>query len=604
MSEFKTPFPKSNYSKKKTNKIKILLKVVIGAFALMGAVFALILVGVVTLIGSAGKMNMPLPKQSVLVINFDDYYGESRSDDLLTELAEVKQYSFYDLVQAIHSAANDSRVKAIAAQISSSPLGLAQIEELRQAVADFQKSGKKAYIFSAGMGNFGNGTGEYLLASAFGEIWMQPNTDIGITGVNIEVPFVRGLLDKIGVQPEFYARHEYKTAMTSVMREDFTPPYKEELKKLGTSVFENVVQNVAASRGVSEKLVKKLINEAPLAAEDALQNGLIDVLGYRADMEDKIKTDTDAELVPIDAYIAENREGSSSLPAVAYMVLEGVISEGTSSLPPMSSEAVIGADSVAEELEAMAKDENLKVLVLRINSPGGSYTASKQIWHDVLRLKEKKKIPVVISMGDYAASGGYFVAMAGDRLFADPLSLTGSIGVLGGKMVLSGLWQKLDVNWGEIKFGQNAGILSANRPFSDSEKAIFNKSLDKVYEDFTLTVSKARNISLAELDKLARGRVWTGVGAKEVGLVDEVGGISEALEAAKNMAEIKPGEPFRVAYYPRAKTLQQKLAEVVGGGTQIRTERLISEIGLDIQTINMLKRLQYNAVLPPFLFHY
>ena len=203
-------------------------------------------------------------------------------------------------------------------------------------------------------------------------------------------------------------------------------------------------------------------------------------------------------------------------------------------------------------------------------------------------------------MGDYAASGGYFIALPGDKILAEASTVTGSIGVLGGKMVLAGLWDKLEINWGEVKFGDNAGILSANHKFSEREKEVFNRSLDNVYRDFTAKVAAARNISPEKMDKLARGRVWTGIQAVENGLADEIGGIDRAVAYAKQLGGIPPKSRFGIAYYPKAKTLQEKIAELVGGGPKISVNKVINQMGLDIESVNMLKRLQYETVLPPF----
>ena len=242
----------------------------------------------------------------------------------------------------------------------------------------------------------------------------------------------------------------------------------------------------------------------------------------------------------------------------------------------------------------------MKAVVVRVNSPGGSYTAANEMWNALDNLKKKKKLPIVVSMSDYAASGGYFVALAGDKIIAESSTLTGSIGVLGGKFVLKDLWKKLNVNWGNIKFGDNAGVLSVNQKFSPAEKRAFNASLDRVYKDFTQKVSDARGISLKELDKLARGRVWTGSQAQAKGLVDEIGGIDKAVAWAKKLANIAPKSSFSILYYPKPKTLQEKLAEFMGMEPKIAVNKMISQMGLDIQSVNVLQRLKYDTVLPPF----
>jgi len=252
-----------------------------------------------------------------------------------------------------------------------------------------------------------------------------------------------------------------------------------------------------------------------------------------------------------------------------------------------------------KQVDDILEDEDVKALVVRVNSPGGSYGASNEIRHALEQVKHEKKLPIIVSMGDYAASGGYFVSLVGDKIIAEPSTITGSIGVLGGKMVLSHLWVKLGVNWEMIKFGQNSGILSSNTQFNKKEKHSFNKSLDAIYEDFTLKVSESRKINLKDLNKLARGRVWSGEDALKHGLVDDIGGIEKALSQALADAKIKPDEKFRIIYYPKEKTLQEKIQQLISGGKSVLVRQIVDDFYDEIIEINKLKRLQYDAVLLP-----
>lgn len=604
MSEKLTPFPKDTAKRKKKLAVRILIKSLVYAFAIFGILFILLLLVILGLLRQEPGRATTIPRQTVLKINFDEAYREVRSDNLLTEISEVSPLSFYDLVKAINLAAIDDRVKVLVGRVGNSPLGLAQIQELRQAVATFRSKGKKAYIFSAGFGSFGGGTSEYYLASAFDEIWMQPNTDLGLTGIAMEVPFFRKLLDKVGIKPEFYARHEYKNAMASVLDERMSEPFRQEMLRLGGMILAQTVSDISAARGLSEEDVNRLINRAPLFAAEALEAKLIDRIGYEPELFDEIQKTVSGEVVEISDYASVIRDGRKGLPKVAVLVADGVINEGKSIDNPLQGEATVGAATVTEQLNEIARDKNVKALLLRVNSPGGSYAASNEIWYALNKLKKERQMPVVVSMGNYAASGGYFIALPGDKIIAEPSTITGSIGVLGGKMVLNGLWQKLDINWEALRFGSNAGILSMNTGFSESEKDIFNKSLDNVYEDFTLKVSQARKIDAAKMDELARGRIWTGSGALKNGLIDDIGGFNKALGIAKELAGIKQEDKFTIAYYPKQKTLQEKISEVLGTAPMVAAKKVKADLGLDIESLTVLKRMQYDAVLLPFVMKY
>ncbi len=598
--KFKSPFPEIKAITKKYASSALVWKTTVYALALFGVVVLVLMFLLLNMLGGTGNIIPNVPKNTVLTLDLDQNYPEMRVDDLWAELSEVPQTSFYDLIKAINLAALDTRVSAIVAKVSETPLGLAQIQDLRSALEAFRSTGKKAYLYSAGMGNFGGGTNEYYLASAFDEIWMQPNSEIGITGLNIEVPFFKQLLAKIGVEAEFYARYEYKNAAASLVDSSFSKPYREEMTKLGKGLFSQMVKDIAQSRNISEKNLVKLVNQAPISAEKGKDSGLVDKVAYQTALFEYVLDKTKGTLLNISDYVYSIESSEEKVPTIAFVVMDGTISAGTSYSNPMQGENVVGTETFMKQLDDVANNKYVKAVVVRVNSPGGSYTAANEMWNALENLKKKKKLPIVVSMSDYAASGGYFVALAGDKIIAEPSTLTGSIGVLGGKFVLKDLWKKLNVNWGSVKFGENAGVLSVNQKFSPAEQKVFNVSLDRVYKDFTQKVSDARGISLKELDKLARGRVWTGTQAQANGLVDEIGGIDKAVAWAKKLANIGPKSRFSILYYPKPKTLQEKLAEFMGIEPQIAMNKIISQMGLDIQSVNVLQRLKYDTVLPPF----
>lgn len=600
MADFKAPFPEvKKKNKRKIFAARLLLKSLIYSFAIFGILFIMLLFVVLGLIKQDTGGVVLVPKSALLTIDFDNEFSETRGDDIVAELTGSQPQTFLDLITAINIAASDKRVKAIAASVSTSSLGLAQIQDLRQTIETFRKSGKKAYLYSASFGSFGRGTKEYYLASAFDEITIAPNSEVGITGVAIEVPFFRKVLDKIGVKPEFYSRYEYKTAMASMTDFQMSKPYREEMSRLGGSIFNQFVKDTAEARHITETELKKLVNEAPLISDTALHAKLVDRIAFRQDWLSALKQEYKAKPIDVLDYAGNIQTYGSGVPAVAFLVIDGVITSGESYANSLRDEVVTGSNTVLQQLEEISKDKDVKALVVRVNSPGGGYGAANEIWHGLLQLKKQRNMPVIISMGDYAASGGYFVALAGDTIIAEPSTITGSIGVLGGKMVFQELWKKLGVNWNGIKFGENAGILSFNTAFSAKEKSIFNKSLDAVYEDFTLKVSTARKISLKELNKLARGRVWTGEGAKKNKLIDELGGIELALSEAQKAAGIKPEDKFRIAYYPKAKSLQEKIQQLVNGSKGIYIRKVLSDFQVELEQLKLLSRLRYDAVLPP-----
>ena len=592
------------FALRKKTAIRILLKSLIWAFALFGILFILLLTAILGMLSPRNGSVVSVPEKAVLQIDFDQKFDEIRPDSLLEEINSVPQASFYDLSLVISAAVLDNRIEAIAAKVGNSELSLAQIQELRNLIKMFRDSGKKAYVFSNGFGSFGGGMSEYYLASVFDEIILQPGTETGITGISIEMPFIRKLLDKAGIEPEFYARHEYKNAFASFTDEKMPEVLREELGKLGENLFEQIVRETAKARGFRADRLKRLINQAPLDAKESLKERLVDKLEYQENMLAALEKEYSAQRIDWLDYFYSLKPSPKTAPVVAVLAVSGEIADGPSVLSSFKGDAVAGADTFISQLKEIAEIENLRALVVRIDSPGGSYTAADTMRQALADFKAEKQIPVIVSMSSYAASGGYFIALPADKIIADGASLTGSIGVLGGKPVLSGLWKKLDIVWDGVSFGENAGILSLNHPFSVAEKEVFNKSLDNVYEDFVSKTAKARNISLKKMDELARGRIWTGEQALENRLIDELGGYNEAVAAAKALAGLETDAAFRTVFYPRPKTMQEKIAELMSAAPFAAANRLKMQIGLDNSLLNVLKRLQYDAVMLPLVVRY
>lgn len=582
---------------------KLLLKSLIWAFALLGVLFIILFIILLGILGYGGNSKISMPQKTILQIDFDTPIAEERSDSLLSDITGEMNASFYDLLKSIAVAANDDRIKAIVAHISQSDLTLSQIEELRDIIEVFQQSGKKAYIFSESFGSFGGGISEYYLASAFDEIILQPGGDVGITGISIEVPFVRKLLNRVGIEPEIYARHEYKNAFSSFTDEKMSAALRQELNKLGDAIFSKMVADISVSRNISAQDLLFLIDQAPLSAQEAISNNLVDEITYYNNLLKKIETKYDAKRFDWLNYLyfISPVQGKQS---IGILSVTGEISSGKSIFDPLQGEVVAGADTFVSSLEELSKINDLKALVIRVDSPGGSYLAADYMRQALEDFKKEKQIPVIVSMSSYAASGGYFISLPADVIFAQNLSITGSIGVLGGKPVLNDLWQKLDINWQSISFGKNSGIMSFNHSFSPSERKLFNRSLDKVYNDFVVKTATSRNISLKKMDALARGRVWTGEQAKLKGLIDEIGGYNSAIDKAIELSGIEASNPIRLEFYPRPKTMQEKISELFSAAPYTLANKLKMQIGLDNNLLNVLQRLKYDAVMPPLKFEY
>ena len=540
-----------------------------------------------------------IPKHTMLMIDFSHNYGEGRTDSLIDELMDRQTLPLQRLIEAVEMAASDNRIDGIVARIDISDLELAQIQDVARAISLFRSTGKQTIVFSQGFGPFGQGNREYYLASFFEKIYMQPHTTIGLTGISMELPFAREVLDKIGIYPEYYTRYEHKSAMMSFTDKDISAVYKEDMERLGNSLMYILKEGISKNRKLAEN-IDTIINKAPLSAEEGLKLNLADELMYLPELDKKLRDSGVDGFMNIETYAEHIHPNEGDLPTVAILNLNGVINSGENS-SDFDGELTIGSRDVLADISEIADMDNIKAVVVRIDSPGGDYNAADEIYYALKDLKAEKNIPIIISQSGYAASGGYFISLAGDEIFAEPTTITGSIGVLGGKFVLQKLWQKLGVNWADIKIGENSDILSLNQPFSAKERAIFNKSLDEVYKDFTAKVAENRPLT-EDIDKIARGRVWTGREAKALGLVDSMGNLEDAVLSAKNKGGIKDGEKYTIVSFPREKNLSDRLKELIMSG-DIKINEALLKSGVDIRYLKLFKRLQYDTILLPFMLN-
>jgi len=574
------------------NKVTKYLKsvcTITGALVLIGSVAALI-------IGWYNNRRVYIPQHTMIMIDMNHNYTEVPTDNLIDEILGRESMDFSKLIKAIEFASADDRIDAIIARIDVSNLEIAQIQDVARAIESYKKSGKPAYVFSQGFGPLGQGNREYYLATFFDKIYMQPHTSIGITGINIEVPFFKKIMQKIGVEAEFYTRYQYKTAMASFTDDKMSEPFKEEMQSLSESILGELKEGIVKNRNLKED-IDELINKAPLSAEDGIKLGLVDELAYLPQLEEKFKEEGTENFVSVEDYASQIYPNTGNIPTIAYLNLNGVINTGETS-SDIDGEYMLGSQSVLADIATIEELENLKAVIVRIDSPGGSYNAADEIYFALKNLKKKKNIPIIVSQSGYAASGGYFISLAGDFIVAEPTTITGSIGVLGGKFTAEELWKKLDIDWDGIKIGDNAGILSPNHPFSEGEKTNFNASLDEVYDDFVAKVKENRKLT-EDIDNIARGRVWTGKQALELGLVDKLGGYDEALKEAMKRGGIKPKQKFKIVSYPREKSFSEKLRDLIIEGN-VNINKIIDNSGVDIRYLKLFKRLQYDTILPPF----
>jgi protease-4 len=473
---------------------------------------------------------------------------EDTGSNPLERILNRRRLALRTLVSRLAAAADDPEVVGLLAKLGSPSISLAQAQELSDAVVRFRQKGKEAVAWAETFGELGRGTSAYVIAAGFGELWLQPSGSIGLLGAAAAGTFVRGALDRAHVEPLFSQRYEYKNAVDSIVRTEFSAAHREATARLSESAYDQIVSAVALGRKLPEERVRELIDRAPISAAEAKEAGLVDHLGYRDEVRDAL--DRRWAEKPSLLYLSRYRRKWDTIrrayqtrrPAVGLIDTIGQIRMGHSRSGPVGRAA--GSDTVAAAFRAAVRDERIKAIVLRVNSPGGSYVASDTIWREVCRAHEAGK-PVVVSMGDLAASGGYFVSMAADVIVAEPATLTGSIGVFGGKLQTSGLFERLGVNIDSLGHGRHALMFSPQTGFSEDEWAKLDEWLDFVYEDFTAKVARGRSMSLEAVREVARGRVWTGADALKRGLVDELGGLRRAVEIARERAGLPGDAPLR-----------------------------------------------------------
>jgi protease-4 len=479
------------------------------------------------------------------------------------------------VVLALHQAAGDPRVRGLHVRGGSAVGGWASTQELRDAILAFRASGKPAYLFAETFGELQPAQGAYFLASAFDRIYLQPSGDVGLTGLSIEGMFFAEFLDRWKVEPYFEARGEYKDAASIFTQSAFSPASREALEAILRTFEDILVEGISDGRGLPADSVRVLIAGGPWDARSAELAGLVDGLAYR----DESRLQLDRFLEPDRTDLEENPLRTVSMrryrefggnpfevgPQVALVYGTGAIQRGSSGFDPLGGGGGMGADDVARALRDAASDSRTRAILFRVDSPGGSYVASDVIRREVIRARARG-IPVVVSMGDAAASGGYMISADADRIVAQPATITGSIGVIAGRFGFGGLLDTIGLTVDHVDLGNTRRFYADSRGIDPEDRARLAEDVDRIYDDFVGIVAQGRGMSPEAVDAVARGRVWSGRDALELGLVDELGGFQTAVGEVRDLLGLAQDAPVQLRRFPAEKTLFQAVVEAFDQG--------------------------------------
>jgi len=545
----------------------------------LGIVILFFVVGVMAVIGAWMMVlrGPSVPDHSTLILRIGGELVETPPNDVLGQVTGgARAQTVRSYVEALRRAKDDPRIESVL--IIPTPFQSpywGKVQEIRDAVVDFKKSGKRisAYLEYAG-------EREYYLASAADRVYLVPTSSLDVAGIATYEVFLKGTLDKIGTQADFEKIGDYKTAPNQLTQTTFTPAHREMTESLTRDMYEQLVRGIAEARKKTVEEVRALIDEGPFLADQALRAGLIDTLAYEDQLDDHGAV-SKSGVVEGERYTRVRRafQGRGA-PRVAVVYITGVISSGDGGFDPLNGE-VAGSTRLVKAIRLARADDAVRAIVVRIDSPGGSSIASDVIWRELTVTKnEKPDRPLVASMSDLAASGGYYVAVAAPHIVAQPATLTGSIGIYGGKFITGGTFSKLGANIEEVAIGRNAGLESPERPFNESERQKLREQITAFYKGFVEKVAASRKLPVERVDQLAQGRVWTGAQARGHGLVDALGGLDRAIALAKEHAGISPDTAVEVVTYPARRTLAELLIEqLTGAGDDRQMEAVISVLG-------------------------
>jgi protease-4 len=557
---------------------------IVGLLATVGFLTLLAVVGGAAFLYYGPFATRPLPKSMILSLDLRDVPPETVSTDVLHGGLWRSGPDITDMAQTLWLAADDPRVVGLYVEIGDESAGLARVQELRQAIARFKGKGKFAIGFAEALGG-GDHFADYYLAAALDQIWLQPSGGFAVTGLSVETPFLKGGLDKIGVHMEGGKRYEYKSAPDTFTETGMSAAARENLQQLIDGLYGQFVEDVARDRRLQPAKLRKLIDAAPFDSERAHQEGLVDRIGYRADAMNEVyqRAGSTQDVVDFADYASDKSLARPKGDVVALVRASGTISSGGGGSSPLDDDAGAASDDIVDALDQASQSKDVRAIVLRIDSPGGTYPAADAMADGVARARAAGK-PVIVSMGDVAASGGYLAAVRADVIVAEPSTVTGSIGVFGMWPVATDLLNMLNVKVERVGVGANAGMYSSFRTPTASQRAAIGRDLDTVYADFTRQVADARKLDPAKIDAVARGRIFTGIDAKRAGLVDELGGLQLALGIAKAKAGIDEARPIEVRPFPAGSDRWQRLLDramkltgIDAKGPQIRAPKQVRE---------------------------
>jgi protease IV len=526
-------------------------RVIVGFFALLGVVVFLGIVGTVAIFATVQSRGPHIGAGSILTLDLTQALPDQPPDSGVERLLYPNRLTLIEAIETIERASNDSHVTGLVARIGDSNMGLAEVQELRDAIAAFRAKGKRAVAYSDTFGELGSGTHSYYLAAAFDEIWLQPMSTLGLVGLRIEMPYLRGTLDMLGITPSVEHREEYKDAANMFTEKQMTDAEREELQALLASINGQMVADIAKDRKIDPAALKDLIDHAPLLTDEAMKAHLVDHVGYRTDALTSFGASP--KLISLENYRDQVGEAHESGPTIALIYATGMLARGGGDGGNALTASESGTDKLVRAFRLAQEDKNVRAILFRVDSPGGSATAAETIWAAVHRAHTAGK-PIVVSMGDVAGSGGYYIAAPADKIVAEPATLTGSIGVVAGKPVVSGLMQKLGASSDALQTGANAGMFSIFQDFSPSEHDRLNAVIDDIYNGFKQRVAEGRKLDDAAVEAVAKGRVWSGSDALKNKLVDTLGGFRTALDIAKQSAGIAANQDVTLKLYPPAKT--------------------------------------------------
>lgn len=538
---------------------------VLGVFA--GLFLFLIVVPfiLITVAISSASSKEPTPANSVLELDL----REGLTDQTPTNPFAVfgGGLSTLQIVDVLAQAETDNRVKALLIRLPEGGITPAAADEIRQAVRRFRRSGKVVIAHSQGFQPVGTAVSSYMVGASASELWMQNTASFQLAGFSSDGIFLGRAFDKYGVTPQFEQRYEYKNAVNEFTESDYTPAHREAMTAWMTSIYVSAIANAAQDRKLTPQALRAAIEAGPWSSAEARQRRLIDKIGQveEAEAEARRRAGRGAEIIEFPDYAsAKGERAGSGRNAIAIVGGEGAINTGTGGGEPFGGGSSIQSDDLAEALYDAIEDKAVKAIVFRVSSPGGSPEASEQILAAVRAARAAGK-PVVVSMGDYAASGGYWISSEANWIVAQPSTLTGSIGVFGGKFVLADALGRFGVDMRNLSVGgQYADAFSPSQDFTPAQRAAFSAQIDRTYEEFITRVATGRRLPPARVREIARGRVWTGAQARTLGLVDQLGGLEEAIAKARELARIPADESVRFKRYPTPESPFEALAEMFG----------------------------------------